>query len=262
MAPEIRSSDLELARRLEAAEAASALNLARATTSFESEIVAGGCALFAGTGSPITHALGCGMSGPVSAAEVERLERFFFERASDCLIDLCPLADTGLVAAVMERGYTLVEFNNVLVRPLSAADAVLAAEGLDLELVTPATRSEWLDVVARGFETPLELIENIPLYGETLLVRLPREDRSVAVAAAGGSIADGVALLSGDATLHEARGRGLQTALIRERLARAARAGCDLAMACVLPGSASHRNYERAGFRLAYMRVNVRRARP
>ena len=262
MAPEIRSSDLELAHRLEAAEAANALHLARATTAFESEPIAGGCALFAGPGSPVTHALGCGMSGPVFPADVERLERFFFERASDCLIDLCPMADLGLVAAVMERGYALIEFNNVLVRPLCPADAELAAEGLTLEPVTPATRSEWLDVVARGFETPLELIENIPLYGETLLVRLPLELRSVAVAAAGSSIVDGVALLFGDATLPEARRRGLQTALIRERLARAARRGCDLAMACVLPGSASHRNYERAGFRLAYMRVNVRRARP
>ncbi|MGD0577861.1 MAG: GNAT family N-acetyltransferase [Bryobacteraceae bacterium] len=262
MAPEIRSSDLVLARRLEAAEAANALHLARATTAFESELIAGGCALYAGPGSPATHALGCGMSGPVSPAEVERLERFFFERGSDCLIDLCPMADTGLVAAVMERGYTLIEFNNVLVRPLSAADAALAVQGLDIESVTAATHREWLDVVARGFETPLELIENLPLYGETLLVRLPRDDRSVAVAAAGGSIVDGVALLFGDATLPEARGRGLQSALIRERLARAARAGCDLAMACVLPGSASHRNYERAGFRLAYMRVNVKRTRP
>jgi len=259
MTPEIRSSDLALAHRLEAAEAANALHLAQATTTFESEMVAGGCTLFAGLGSPATHALGCGLCGPVSSAEVDRLECFFFERGSDCLIDLCPMADMGLVAAVMERGYTLIEFNNVLVRPLCAADAALAAQDLNIESVTAATHREWLDVVARGFETPLELIENLPLYGQTLLVR---DDRTLAVAAAGGSMVDGVTLLFGDATLPEARGRGLQGALIRERLARAAHVGCDLAMACVLPGSGSHRNYERAGFRLAYMRVNVKRARP
>jgi GNAT superfamily N-acetyltransferase len=262
MPPDIRSSDLDLARRLEAAEAANALHLAQATTTFDSELIAGGCALFAGVGSPLTHALGCGLSGPVPAAEVDRLERFFFGRASDCLIDLCPMADLGLIAAVMERGYTLIEFNNVLVRPLSATDAALAPPGLDFEPVTATTRAEWLDVVAGAFETPLELLESIPLYGQTLLLRDARQARSPAAAAAGSSIVDGVALLFGDATLHEARGRGLQSALIRERLARAARAGCDLAMACVLPGSASHRNYERAGFRLAYMRVNVKRARP
>jgi len=254
MPSEIRSSDLDLARRLESAEAANALELARATTVIEYELIAGGCALYAGPGSPATHALGCGLSGPVQASEVDRLERFFFDRGSDSLIDLCPMADTGLIAAVMERGYALIEFNNLLVRPVTAADSALAAQ-----LATPDTRREWLDVMARGFETPLELIENLPLYGDTLLVR---DERCAVIAAAGGSIVEGVAMLSGDATLPEARGRGLQGALIRERLARAARAGCELAMCCVLPGSASHRNYERAGFRLAYMRVNLRRARP
>jgi len=258
MSSEIRSSDLELARRLEAAEAANALQLARATTVIEHELIAGGCALYAGLGSPATHALGCGLSGPVQASEVERLERFFFDRGSDCLIDLCPMADMGLIAAVMERGYTVIEFNNVLVRPVKPADAALAPQDLAFEAVIPGTRFEWLRLVARAFETPFELIENIPLYGEMLLLR----DAGSPIAAAGSSITGGVAILSGDATLHEARGRGLQSALIRERLARAARAGCDLAVCCVLPGSGSHRNYERAGFRLAYMRVNLRRARP
>ena len=81
-------------------------------------------------------------------------------------------------------------------------------------------------------------------------------------AAAGMSMEAGVALLAGDATLPASRGLGLQGLLVRERIARAARAGCDLAMACVLPGSGSHRNYERAGFQLVYMRVNVKRPRP
>ncbi len=40
-------------------------------------------------------------------------------------------------------------------------------------------------------------------------------------------------------------------------MAHFARAGCDLAAATVIPGSASHRNYDRCGFQLVYMRVNV-----
>jgi GNAT superfamily N-acetyltransferase len=72
-------------------------------------------------------------------------------------------------------------------------------------------------------------------------------------------LAGGVALFTGDATLPEARGRGLQLKLIRARLLAAQRDGCDLAVASVLPGSVSHRNYERAGFQLVYMRVNLMR---
>jgi hypothetical protein len=68
---------------------------------------------------------------------------------------------------------------------------------------------------------------------------------------------NGVALLYGDATVPQARGRSWQNALITARLAAAQKLGCDLAAASVLPGSSSHRNYERAGFQLLYMRVNL-----
>jgi hypothetical protein len=257
MEPTLWPSDSELARRLEAAEAENAFSLARAA-GFESEAIAGGCALFAGLNSPATHALGCGLSGPVGALEIERLEGFFFDRGSDCLIDLCPLADIGLVQAVMERGYCIIEFNNLLVRRMSPKDGEWNSGSFQLEQVVDATRSEWLNLVAECFEAPLEVLENIPVYGDILMARIEGNP----VAAAGMSAANGVALFSGDATLAESRGLGLQGVLIRERIARAARAGCDMAMACVLPGSGSHRNYERAGFQLAYMRVNVRRARP
>jgi GNAT superfamily N-acetyltransferase len=253
----LRSSDLGLARRLEAVEAANAFSLARAA-GFETEAIAGGCAVFAGLDSPLTHALGCGLSGPVSAAEIERLEEFFFTRASDCLIDLCPMADSGLVQAVMDRRYSIIEFNNLMVRKLSPADGEWSCGSFQLEPVVEATRKEWLELVAESFGAPLEVLENIPVYGDVLMARLGGNP----AAAAGMSAEAGVALLSGDATLQASRGLGLQGVLIRERIARAARAGCDLAMACVLPGSGSHRNYERAGFQMVYMRVNVKRPHP
>jgi GNAT superfamily N-acetyltransferase len=72
-------------------------------------------------------------------------------------------------------------------------------------------------------------------------------------------VEDGVALFFADSILPEARRKGWQMALIRERLAAAQKEGCDLAMVTVLPGSLSHRIYERAGFELIYLRVNLQR---
>ena len=72
-------------------------------------------------------------------------------------------------------------------------------------------------------------------------------------------IRDATALFYGDATLPSARRQGWQSAFIRCRLAAAQQQGSDLAMASVLPGSGSNRNYERAGFQLIYMRVNLMR---
>ena len=77
----------------------------------------------------------------------------------------------------------------------------------------------------------------------------------VAVAAGALAIHDGVALLAGAATLPQWRGRGAQRALLEHRLAVAAEAGCDLATMGASPGSASQRNAERHGFRIAYTRI-------
>ena len=69
------------------------------------------------------------------------------------------------------------------------------------------------------------------------------------------AIRNGVAGLFGASTLPAFRTRGVQTALLHKRLARAAEAGCDLAVSLALPGSASQRNIVRQGFSVLYTRV-------
>jgi hypothetical protein len=51
------------------------------------------------------------------------------------------------------------------------------------------------------------------------------------------------------------RRRGLQAALLHERLRYAFDHGCDLAMMVAEAGSESQRNAERRGFRIAYTRT-------
>jgi hypothetical protein len=122
-------SDLPLARRIEAAEAANA----RGCTAIHPEAaaldVAGGCAVFVGAGSPLSHAVGIGLNGPVTGQEIDLLEAFFRSRGSQVSIDLCPLADPGILTTLGDRGYRVTEFNNVLVKRLTGA-----AIGLTLEI--------------------------------------------------------------------------------------------------------------------------------
>ena len=68
-----------------------------------------------------------------------------------------------------------------------------------------------------------------------------------------------LALLFADSTRESCRGQGLHLALIRARLMHAAGLGCDLATASTAPGSVSQRNYERAGFRVAYTKLNMQK---
>lgn len=255
-------SDTALANRLEAAEAANGFAMAEATPGAEALGVLGGCAIFAGSGSPLTHTLGAGMdSMSASCDEFDRMEQFYFDRASDSLIDLCPMADPGVIEEITMRGYHVIEFNNIMARPLLTYDArYQAPAALEVREIGPADVGLWGHTVARGFtglDSPPEemtsMMSSICGFGKAFL------------AAGGGaamSIQKGVALLYGDATVPEGRGKGVQSALIRARLAAAAQAGAEFAMAAVLPGSGSQRNYERAGFQLVYMRVNLRRAKP
>jgi GNAT superfamily N-acetyltransferase len=68
----------------------------------------------------------------------------------------------------------------------------------------------------------------------------------------------GVALFAGASTVPAARHQGAQRALFEARMRVARAHGCDIAMVCTAPGSASQRNAERQGFRIAYTRIKWR----
>lgn len=263
MAHLFSSADLTLAARLEAADAGNVLRMAQ-TTAGESDSIAvepfaGGVAVFAGTGSPMTHAMGLGMQGSVSEPELERMEAFFRDRGSPCVIDLCPMADTSVIAFIQSRPYRVIEFNNVMVRRIEPAEIFEPAEGV--RLVLEGDMPRWSRVISEGFseympvsEQAISLMSSMCKGAHCWFAGDPEPVGGALMA-----VQENVALFSGDATLITARRQGWQGRLIRERLAAAQRLGCQLASTTVLPGSASHRNYERAGFQLVYMRVNVMR---
>jgi len=68
-------------------------------------------------------------------------------------------------------------------------------------------------------------------------------------------LVDGIAQLTGAATVPAHRRHGIQTALLSARLADATAAGCDTAVIIVQPGSKSQQNAQRQGFDLLYTRA-------
>jgi hypothetical protein len=254
------STDMALARKLEAGHAHSA---AVSTTGVSVKELGGGWAIFHQVGSPVTQAIGVGMNGPVESGELDRLEAFFHDRASAAIIDLCALADPGLLPMLQERGYVIREITNVLVRRLDAAEEFAeVGPGIRVEPVAVHEYPAWVRTVMQGFagqddvpDEQVAMMMSANPWPESVFGVL---DGSRAGAAAM-DVHAGLATLFGDSTLVQARGHGLQLALIRHRLLRAAQLGCDLATASVVPGGVSHRNYERAGFELVYGRVMVSR---
>jgi GNAT superfamily N-acetyltransferase len=265
-------SDSTLARRIEAADAAvgvtSAEIHARVHPGNEAvaEQIAGGVAVFVGVDSPLTQALGTGMHGPVSGSEMDRLERFFTSRGADVHIEVCPLADPTLMEELTGRGYRLREFSNMLVRRIRTVETPpVGASSISVQLCTPADAELWARTVALGFGGELaQSGDNVAVLRDLFI-----QSNSKGVLAwvegrpAGGgalTVHEGVAAIFGASTVPSFRRLGVQSAVIRALISYALDAQCDMAYTLTRPGSASQRNVERQGFRVAYTRCTMVRS--
>ena len=262
----LSSADSWLVRRLEDGHADSGIAFARAflDRNPDSEVafepIAGGWAIFLGADSPLTQALAIGTRGVVSPEEISRLEQFFYSRGSPAVIDLAVMADPSVLSLIQDKRPVIREISNVLARTLTPADDPSVCPGIDVQEVTRGDIEDWARVVIRGFtESDDVSAEQIRIMSATPPHLKPYLARASGryLAAAAMSAFEGLATFFGDATFPSARRAGLQFALIVHRLREATAMGCDLASASVLPGSASHRNYERAGFQLVYSRIQL-----
>jgi GNAT superfamily N-acetyltransferase len=247
-----------LARRLEAAEAANACGCTLASPDAAFLDTAGGCAIFVGADSPLTQVVGIGLQGPVSVAELDALECFFRTRGAKVSIDLCPLADPGLLTMLGERGYRATEFNNVLVKRLAATEIVLAPR---VRRAIPGEDDLWSHTVGRGFFEQGDLTTAEMDVGRAIfampgaLCYLATEDTGEPAGGGALAVRGGLATLFADSTIPAFRRRGHHRELISARLNEAIAQGCDTATATTVPGSQSQRNYERLGFEVVYTKV-------
>jgi GNAT superfamily N-acetyltransferase len=267
--------DLDLARRIEMAECHAAVETAqtlervRPESKSAIESIAGGFAIFAGANSPVTQAVGMGLNGTVSEEGFDRLEAFYRGRSEPVRVETCPLADASLFEHFGKRGYRVTEFTNVMALPLKNHGATETWPPPPLGVTIERTGRELIDLwtltVSQGFSenaaVPQELLDVMKMFaqGPSAECYLARVDGKVA---GGGSLVlrDAVAGLFGASTLPAFRKHGVQSALLHARLARAAEAGCDLAVCLARPGSTSQRNIVRSGFQVLYTRVKFERA--
>jgi GNAT superfamily N-acetyltransferase len=267
-------SDIKLARRLEADEMLGLEECMQAAQQRQPHVgaerlaVADGIALFCGEGSPLSRAVGLGMRRPIEPGHLRQLREFYASHGSPAEFDLCPLADESLWDAAGREGYHIKEFENVWVRslgdPIQLERDAREVRVLEISLDQAGL---WADVVDRGFNegrTPALMTERIGLilpYAANTRCFLAYVGETPAGGAAL-SVHGPTAALFSAATLPEFRRSGVQTALLAARLAAAAASGCDVAQVHTTPGSASQRNVERIGFRLAYTKCAMRRPQP
>ncbi len=264
-------SDLNLARRLERAEAQSNARFVEARAKLFPASgaqwieVAGAYAMFDTPSSPLTQTFGLGVFDKVTSAELERIEKFFAEHDAPVFHEISPLADPALPALLIERGYQPFEFTSVMYRPIRQ-DFLLASsrnEKIKVRLVQKQERELCAKLTAKGWSEHPELTNFLLEIGQISAesagaLSFFAESEGQPIATGVLWLWDGIALLGGACTIPEARKQGAQQALLESRLRYGAEHGSDLAMMCAAPGSASQRNAERHGFRIAYTRIKWR----
>lgn len=216
----------------------------------------GGCsALFAGDGSPLTQGYGLGVGTGDAVERLDRIFAFFAGRTSKWELILTPYELAEVWNLAVERGLRFDHFENMLFRPISP-EPRSAQIGPEVEVKPVGRDEEWSATAMRAFygeDVPDYVDELMPLLGGTdLSTRFWGLEEGRPVATATSLIFEDTAFLGGMGTIETSRAKGFQAALIDLRLRHAAEHGATLALLEALPGSSSHRNAERAGFRVAF----------
>jgi GNAT superfamily N-acetyltransferase len=262
-----------LAARIDRAELALVLGMAAAARAAGAPVrvwpIGGSAVVLAEPGSPFNKLIALGFDGVPDANELDEIEREHARQHAHLQVEFSTLADPAVSRFLTARGYRLVGFENVLARPLGET-AVSMPAGLAVADIGEDESALWIATVTDAFLQP-DTFDGPPSHESFDRAALERTYRYFAtvsgisrlLARLDGQVAGGAslylhqqtAMLCGAATLPASRRRGVQSALLQARLARARAEGCDLAVVTTQPGSKSQENVQKAGFELIYSRA-------
>jgi len=257
-----------LARRIEHAEAAvthAVIASARQAPNAFWRPFEAGAASYLRPDSPMNKVIGVGLDAPIDPAKLFELETELRARGDVVRVELATVATPASSILLSERGYRLLGFEDVWLRSL-AAPSLVRASGVDVQRAgaMDTWRATTVEAVAcpDGTGVPVDQLsrKTIEVAIDDML-EVSGFDRYVAsvdgvvAGAASMFVHDGIALLTGSATLPALRRRGVQTALIAARLGAARDRGAELAAVTTPPASRSGANAARHGFVLGYTRA-------
>jgi GNAT superfamily N-acetyltransferase len=217
--------------------------------------LAGGIAAYAGVNSPISEAMGIGLSERAGRAEAEALTSFYRTRGAQPRVRVTPHADLDFVAALIALGYVPLEYENPLIAELTAI-----ASGRDTRVHEMVDAREWSAATGSAFMDGKPCDESNMIVG--LMVATPPQTTALEIRIDGTIVATGcmdvlgeIAGFFGAATAPAYRGQGLQSALIADRAARAIERGARVGRVTTRPGTPSEQNFRRIGFAPLYTRT-------
>jgi ribosomal protein S18 acetylase RimI-like enzyme len=273
-------ADAALAARIDRAEASMCAEIAEVVRTNRPDAspsvipISGGLAVLVSPSSPVNKVIGLALDTALDLQALEKIETEWRTKGEPVRIEMSVLTEPSVGGVLTDRDYRLHGFENVLGRPLDCQLPETPNAGISIDLAGEDELPMWMDVAVEAFmnldgtgsvpDDSLSREQMANILGEVMgapgFIRYLARLEGKVVGEAAMRIDGSLAQLAGAGTLPNARGRGVQKALLHRRLADAKRAGCTLAVVTTAPGTRSQENVMRRGFELLYTRaILVRR---
>lgn len=219
-------------------------------------------------GHKLNRTVGIGMTNAFTTVDLEVLERHYQTIGLYPEIHVCQCSDGDTINVLKKSEYRETKSVCTFVRKLVEAGTQSkspAQQGRGPTVTQEDDNDLFESMSLEGFKSNgrdpelLRTLAKCAVNRSDTKLFIARIDGHVAGTAAMAILQVGtekIANLYIDSTLPSFRSRGVQHELIRARLALAQELGCICAMASAQEGSASGRNFQRAGFELA-MRSSI-----
>ncbi|HWB19033.1 MAG TPA: GNAT family N-acetyltransferase [Phycisphaerales bacterium] len=230
--------------------------------------IAGGIASRGEAKTWVNTAISLGMSGAVTASDIEHVIAWYSEQGHVAHVEVCPYADASLITALVRSGFHIKRFENVFFRELARGERVELLRELPREIEIRSVDAEDGDrvceiarVIAQGFARAGEAAReaDVRVFEKCARDRLTKTYAAYSgeVCVGGGSVEvrGEIAALYGLAVDARFRGRGIQQALMAVRMNAACEAGANLVTIGGPPGMGTERTARRYGFQVAYTKA-------
>lgn len=220
--------------------------------------LADGHLVLCGRGLYVNRALGAGIDRPLGDTDVATIVEASRSAGVTPAVEVTPHTDPGTVVRLAAHGFAHDPSGDVtaLTRPTGAP----LPDAPDDVLIDPVRDHvdlvRWQETSALGWGHVTEDARRaadafaraaFEIDGDGMIVAFDAGDGRP-LGCASTTVRDGLATLGGMSTVPAERRRGVQAALLRYRLDRAAALGCTLAASTAVTGGASERNLLRRGF--------------
>ena len=208
--------------------------------------------------------------GIETVAQLREVLAFYAATQQRCWIEVVPSTPVAVSNAMINAGFRVDSYGATLY----AAPLPLSRTQLDVEVcevcevrevrevreIKSAGLDEFLDTLNTGFGTPGQLLPGMRA-NQSFWLQVPTWQlfiaRVVGVAAGAAvlSLHADTGYLAAASTLPAFRNRGIQSALISARIARAEALGCTVVTGQAAHGSSSQGNMQRAGMQISHVRT-------